>query len=71
MRLLHVGFLPRPDPLSTVVENPLVVAFSHLVARLRRQLTPEASRKVRKGNYERIFDNGRNKVRAWENAHVQ
>ena len=24
-----------------------------------RQLTPEASRKVRKGNYERIFDEAR------------
>ena len=34
-------------------------------------LTPEASLKVRKGNYERIFDEGRRKVRAWEKAHVQ
>jgi amidohydrolase family protein len=36
-----------------------------------RQLTPEASLKVRKGNYERIFDEGRRKVRAWEKANVQ
>ena len=35
------------------------------------RLTPEASLKVRKGNYERIFDEGRRKVRAWEKAHVQ
>jgi hypothetical protein len=35
-----------------------------------RQLTPEASLKVRKGNYERIFDEGRRKVRAWEKANV-
>jgi len=34
-----------------------------------RQLTPEASLKVRKGNYQRIFDEGRRKVRAWEKAH--
>ena len=32
------------------------------------QLTPEASRKIRKGNYERIFDEARRKVRAWEKA---
>ena len=35
-----------------------------------RQLTPEASLKVRKGNYERIFDEGRKRVRAWEQANV-
>jgi predicted TIM-barrel fold metal-dependent hydrolase len=33
-----------------------------------RQLTPEASLKVRKGNYQRIFDEGRRRVRAWEKA---
>ena len=35
-----------------------------------RQLTPEASLKVRKGNYERLFDEARRKVRAWERANV-
>ena len=35
-----------------------------------RLLTPDASLKVRKGNYERIFDEGRRKVRAWEKANV-
>jgi predicted TIM-barrel fold metal-dependent hydrolase len=35
------------------------------------QLTPEASAKVRKGNYERLFDAARGKVRAWEKAHVK
>jgi Amidohydrolase len=29
-------------------------------------LTPEASEKVRKGNYERIFNEARRKVRSWE-----
>lgn len=29
-------------------------------------LTPEASLKVRKGNFERLFDEARTKVRAWE-----
>jgi amidohydrolase family protein len=36
-----------------------------------RQLTPDASLKVRKGNYERIFDEGRRRVRAWEKANVR
>jgi hypothetical protein len=31
-------------------------------------LTPEASEKVRKGNYERLFNAARTKVRAWEQA---
>ena len=31
-------------------------------------LTPDASEKVRKGNYERLFDAARRKVRAWERA---
>jgi len=34
-------------------------------------LTPEASDKVRKRNYERIFDEARRKVRSWEAAHVK
>jgi hypothetical protein len=34
-------------------------------------LTPEASVKIRKGNYERIFDAARVSVRAWENANVK
>jgi hypothetical protein len=35
---------------------------------LWKQLTPEASRKVRLGNYERLFDDARRRVRAWEQA---
>ena len=33
-------------------------------------LSPEASRKVRIGNYERVFDEARRRVRGWEKAHV-
>jgi predicted TIM-barrel fold metal-dependent hydrolase len=33
-------------------------------------LTPEAREKVLKGNYERIFDQARKDVRAWEAVHV-
>jgi len=32
-------------------------------------LTPEASEKVRKGNFARLFDEAKPKVRAWEAAH--
>ena len=37
---------------------------------LWKSLDPEASEKVRKRNYERIFDMARGRVRAWENAHA-
>jgi hypothetical protein len=36
-----------------------------------RLLTPEASLKIRRSNYERIFDEGRRRVRAWEKANVK
>ncbi len=39
-----------------------------LYAPLLAKLTPEASEKLRKGNYERLFDAARAKVRAWEKA---
>jgi len=42
----------------------------NLYAPLWAQLSKEASEKVRKGNYERIFDEARRKVRVWEAAHV-
>jgi hypothetical protein len=37
---------------------------------LWRALTPEASEKLRKGNYERLFDEARKRVRAWEKANL-
>jgi predicted TIM-barrel fold metal-dependent hydrolase len=39
-----------------------------MYAPLFTKLTSEASEKVRKGNYERLFDEARLKVRAWEKA---
>jgi predicted TIM-barrel fold metal-dependent hydrolase len=39
-------------------------------APLWRALTPSARRKVLRENYERIFDQARSKVRAWENTHL-
>jgi predicted TIM-barrel fold metal-dependent hydrolase len=40
-----------------------------LYAPLWAQLTPDASQKVRLGNYERVFDTARTRVRAWEKSH--
>ena len=37
---------------------------------LWKSLDPETSRKVRLQNYERIFNEGRRRVRQWESAHV-
>ena len=42
----------------------------HQYAPLWSLLDKETSEKVRKGNYVRIFDEARRKVRAWERAHV-
>jgi len=38
---------------------------------LWKALTPETTAKVRKGNYERLFDEARKKVRAWEAANIK
>ncbi|MCU7549395.1 amidohydrolase [Chitinophagaceae bacterium LB-8] len=38
---------------------------------LWKGLTPEASEKVRKRNYERIFNEARQRVREWEKAHLK
>jgi hypothetical protein len=35
------------------------------------KLSPEVSRKVRLGNYERLFDAARLSVRAWEKANTK
>jgi amidohydrolase family protein len=42
-----------------------------LYAPLFARLTPEASEQVRKGNYVRLFDEARRRVRAWEKANVK
>lgn len=39
-----------------------------MYAPLFAKLAPEVSEKVRKGNYERLFDAARTRVRAWEEA---
>jgi predicted TIM-barrel fold metal-dependent hydrolase len=41
-----------------------------MYAPLFAQLTPEVKEKLLKGNYQRLFDAARIKVRQWEAAHV-
>lgn len=48
-----------------------MVAVYDAYAPLWAALTPEASTKVRKGNYERLFDEARRKVRAWEKSNIK
>ena len=40
-------------------------------APLLAKLTPDAKEKLMKGNYERLFDEARRRVRAWEKANVK
>jgi hypothetical protein len=47
------------------------LAEFHLWDPIWSQITSEASLKIRKGNYERLFDAARVSVRAWEKEHVQ
>jgi predicted TIM-barrel fold metal-dependent hydrolase len=42
-----------------------------MYAPLFAKLTPETSEKLRKGNYERLFDEARRRVRAWEQANTR
>jgi len=42
----------------------------HQYEPLWKSLDAETSQKVRRGNYERIFNEGRRKVRSWESSHV-
>jgi hypothetical protein len=51
----------------TSIDAPLAVY--KLYAPLWAALSPEASRLTRLGNYERLFDAARTRVRAWEKAH--
>jgi hypothetical protein len=63
-------FLFGTDTVAPAGPGPYYAVFD-IWAPVWRQLTPEASLTVRKRNYERIFDEGRRKVRAWEKANVQ
>ena len=63
-------FLFGTDTVAPSGAAPYFAVFD-MWAPVWRLLTPEASLKVRKGNYERLFDEGRRRVRAWEQANVK
>ena len=63
-------FLFGTDVVAPTAIEP-VVAVHDLYAPLWDALTPATREKVRKGNYERVFDAARNRVRAWERENVQ
>jgi predicted TIM-barrel fold metal-dependent hydrolase len=63
-------FLFGTDTVAPASPEPYYAVFD-MWAPVWSQLTPDASLKVRKGNYQRIFDEGRRRVRAWEKANVR
>jgi hypothetical protein len=63
-------FLFGTDEVAPRTEEKYLTTYT-MYAPLWKMLTPEASEKVRKGNYERLFDEARTKVRAWEQANVK
>jgi predicted TIM-barrel fold metal-dependent hydrolase len=51
-------------------DQKFYMAVYEMYAPLWKALTPEASEKIRKGNYIRLFDEARKNVRAWEKANI-
>ncbi len=62
-------FLFGTDEVATATQEKYLKVFD-MYAPLLAQLTPEARQKLLRGNYERLFDEARRKVRAWEREHV-
>jgi hypothetical protein len=71
----HVSFdISWTEVAKYVVAPPDQQSYLHiddLYAPLWAALSPAARQKVRMGNYERLFDEARTKVRAWEQANVE
>jgi hypothetical protein len=63
-------FLFGTDEVAPTNQESYLKIYS-LYAPLWKLLTPETSEKVRKGNYERLFDEARRNVRAWERANLK
>jgi predicted TIM-barrel fold metal-dependent hydrolase len=61
-------FLFGTDEVAPTVQARYLKVYD-MYAPLFAKLAPEVSEKVRKGNYERLFDQARRRVRAWESAH--
>ena len=63
-------FLFGTDTVAPAGPDPYYAVFD-MWQPVWRQLTPEASLKVRKGNYERLFDAARQRVRQWERTNLK
>ncbi len=63
-------FLFGTDEVAPSEQNSYLKVYN-IYAPLWKALTPETSQKVRKGNFARIFDAAKVKVRAWEKAHTK
>jgi len=63
-------FLFGTDTVAPAGPEPYYAVFD-MWAPVWQKLSPEASRKVRMGNYARLFDEGRRRVRAWEAANIK
>ena len=68
--LTPIGSCSAPTRWRRPGRQPYFAVFD-MWAPVWAQLTPDASLKVRKGNYQRLFDEGRRRVRAWEKANVK
>ena len=62
-------FLFGTDTVAPETQEKYLAPYE-IYAPLLAELTPEAKSKLLKGNYERIFDEARKRVRAWEMANV-
>ncbi len=63
-------FLFGSDEVAPASIAPMVAVYD-TYAPLWAELTPETRSKVLKGNYEKLFDAARRKVRAWEKENLQ
>jgi hypothetical protein len=63
-------FLFGTDEVAPATQEKYLKVY-YLYGPLWDLLTPETRHKVRKENYERLFDAARRKVRAWEAAHAE
>ena len=62
-------FLFGTDEVAPSTQEKYLKVYN-MYAPLLAQLTPDARNKLLKGNYERLFDAGRIKVRAWEKSNA-
>ena len=63
-------FLLGTDEVAPTSESDYLRVFKQYTP-LWNVLTPSTSENVRKTNYERIFDEARHRVRAWESSHTE